>query len=132
MPPSLMRGAGWKAQKPLGFARSVRSLKRQLMLAIGNAVRVEVGAQPVERPAQDPRDLHLADPNVLGDLCLREFVLAAQDDHASFARGEDRGEVVERGLLLDALESGLVHTDALAGTPAGNRGRPTPGHPRTS
>jgi hypothetical protein len=100
------------------FARSVRSLKRQFMLAIGNSVRVGVGAHPVERPAQDPRDLHLADPNVLGVLCLRELVLEAQDDHASFARGEDRGEVVERGLLLDALESGLhAKVDALATPP---------------
>src|SRR5438309_9381646 len=73
--------------------------------ATTTAILVLVGllggrAQPAERLADDPRDLHLAHADLLADLRLREVFLEAQPQHLALACGDRPEQPVQGRAVL--------------------------------
>ena len=71
-------------------------------------------ASCVERVAQDPRDVHLRDPDALGDLALHEILDEAQPQHLALARGEVARDLLEPDHVLDALEPAVLAAELVA------------------
>jgi hypothetical protein len=71
-------------------------------------------AQPLERAAEHPGDLHLRDPDERRDLGLGEVVLEAQAQHRALARAEAADEGREVGPLLGRREAVVVAADRVA------------------
>src|SRR5689334_5842152 len=71
-------------------------------------------ARALERRAQDPRDLHLRDADVLADLALREVLGEAQVEHAVLARRERADAARHDVAALDEREGLVLAADRLA------------------
>src|SRR4051795_2733570 len=56
-------------------------------------------AEPAERLADDPRDLHLGYPDALSDLGLCQILLEAQPQDLALARRDRAQEAAERGAV---------------------------------
>ena len=70
-------------------------------------------AQPLERAADEPRDVHLGDADALGDLGLREVLDEAQVQHDAVARRQRLQRRRDRGAVLDELEAVVLDPDRL-------------------
>src|SRR6185369_9087394 len=60
-----------------------------------------------DRPADDPRDLHLGDADDLADLLLREVLLEAQPQHAALALVEALEQARDRRAVLGPGQLGV-------------------------
>src|SRR4051794_21283656 len=99
-------------------ARSVATDRRGSGRARGGRRRLRrrprSGARALERGAQDPRDLHLRDPDVLADLALREVLDEAQVQDAMLARREPAHAARHRVAALDERDRPVLAADRLA------------------
>src|SRR3954451_17986816 len=76
--------------------------------------RAPSGARALERHAQDPRDLHLRDADMLADLALREVLDEAQVEDAVLARRERAHAAAHDVAALDEPERRVLAADRLA------------------
>src|SRR3954471_3353280 len=76
--------------------------------------RAGPGARALERRAQDPRDLHLRDADVLADLALREVLDEAQVEDAVLARRERADAARHDVAALDERDRRVLAADRLA------------------
>src|SRR3954463_492750 len=75
--------------------------------------------QSGDRAPQQSRDLHLAHPDDLADLGLREVLLEAQPDHVTLALRERPHEVFEHRALLGPIVALLDPADSVTQRGAG-------------
>src|SRR4051812_31508581 len=64
----------------------------------------ELVTHAVERPADQPRDVHLRDPDLIGDLGLCEPVLEAHPQDLALSGREPLERRLEGGAVVGALE----------------------------
>ncbi len=107
-------GPAGRRRAPEPGARPLRGDARVLGLPLARQ-----DAQPPDRLAQHARDLHLADPDDLADLGLREVRLEAQPDHLALALRQRAHELREQRPLLGALVAVLGAADRVAERCAG-------------
>lgn len=79
-------------------ARPVRKWSRRHSVGDG-------GSEAVERPSQNPRHVHLGDPDTLADLLMCELVPETQEDDPPLGGREQVQKICELVLILDALVS---------------------------
>src|SRR4051794_27041488 len=81
-------------------------LRRSLSSSSLVVIRLIGGrAQPAQRLADDPRDLHLRDADALPDLGLREVLLEAQPQHLALTRRDGAEQPPERRAVLGEPEA---------------------------
>jgi hypothetical protein len=75
-------------------------------------------AQRVDRAADEPRYVHLRDPDLVGDLTLGQPFEEPQVEDLALARGQLVEAAAQRQALLGALEAQVVLADRLEGADA--------------
>src|SRR5690349_5339563 len=116
------RGGGWarrsepNATRPAGPCRKAtplggRSPPRRLVEPLGG----DLVANLLQRPADQPRHVHLRDPDLLRDLRLREPVEEPQVQDLPFAVVEHPEPRLEHGAILRQLVLVLLDADRLHG-----------------
>src|SRR5215207_3322370 len=83
------------------------SEERDLAAVLGH------GSQAVQRPPDQPRDVHLRDAHALGDLGLCQILDEAQVEHPPVARRQRRERRRDRRPVLDQLEAAVLDADRL-------------------
>src|SRR3954451_21511385 len=73
----------------------------------------ELVAHAIERAPDQPRDVHLRDPDLLGDLRLGEALLEAHAEDLSLALRQAREGGLERGAVVGAVELLVLAADRL-------------------
>src|SRR5689334_19114524 len=79
----------------------------------GGLVGLELAAHPGEGVADQPRHVHLGDPDPLGDVRLRQALEEAQVQDGPLARGQPLDAAGEGDPLLGLLERPVVLTERL-------------------
>src|SRR3954470_11564085 len=113
-PRSAPRGAPASVRRsssPRWYARSARRSSRA-------GHRLDRVAHRVDRAAGEPRDVHLRDPDGLGDLALGEALVVAQADDLAFARAEAVEPPSQQHAMLGELVALVVAADRLQGAGA--------------
>src|SRR5450759_935179 len=74
----------------------------------------ELHAHALNRAAQQARYVHLRDPDLIGDLSLREALKEPQQDDAALARRERREDAPQLGALLGSGEARILGSESLS------------------
>src|SRR5688572_28928571 len=84
----------------------------------GSALTRVRRAQMVDRPADEPGDVHLRDAHALADLRLGEVLAEAQVQHQPLTLAQAREHVIERDRVLDPAEGVVGAAERVAERPA--------------
>jgi len=74
---------------------------------------LEARGELIERAAQQPRHVHLREPDAVGDVALREVLLEAQAQQLLVALAQARGQHRHRDGVLGLIERRIVPADVI-------------------